>query len=568
MSASPVLPQRRRIPAPQLAALGFAAAVIAAVLGIRGLGVLNNPYFQVDVEARDLASGDVEWTFSEGMNSYPSFGTDLMFVPVDGATMAIDDRGSVRWRLDGFEASSSEVVGDLVYLMRRSPSVIVAVDRRTGETRWKTDRRLVDVGDDYAIVRSGSRTEVVAAGSGVVVHVEDDAGEAATAGQVVAYFVERALHVLRPETDVSWELSDTRWRNILAVVDPIVVVSARAETTGPDPGGRQQVVAGYDSRTSEVRWEVTVPAYLNDVDVDDSILRLRRGSDVMEIDVVTGDVMPMPSAADLAYLDLTRRAAGSTSIVGEFARVENGVGAPLLLSTGPGERQASTTIAVDMETRTVLWTMIGAAPVAGNGSVIATCDAASFRFLDAQSGIELGAVPTSRRWRTGIATKHWISVLAAEGLVAVDATGQRRIVADGLSPTARIEGAAGDIVVVAERRLLPGSSVRRRLLTAYDLAGGQLWQHRIRPSSSITVGEDSVVVAKDTSIVEINLRTGEIDESEGEATDRTLEPSSFVVAAFDLELQRLLWSHAVGVDEHVAVIGDAALIVDVTRANR
>jgi hypothetical protein len=211
--------------------------------------------------------------------------------------------------------------------------------------------------------------------------------------------------------------------------------------------------------------------------------------------------------------------------------------------------------------------MGGVVLVAGNSEVVATRDAASFRFLDAQTGVELGALPASRRSRAGIATERWVSVLAAGELVAVDATGQRRIVAEGLSPTARFEGAAGDIVVVWERRLLPGSSTRRLFLTAYDLASGQLWQHQIPPRSSITVGENSVVVSKDSTVLEIDLRTGEVDESEGEAIDEELEPSPFIVAAFDLELQRLLWSHAVGVDEHVVVIGDAALIVEMTRAD-
>lgn len=569
MSERLALAQPRRIPAPHLFALGFAAAVIAVVVGIRGFGALNNPLFHVDVEALDVATGDVRWELSEDSNNHPSFGTDLLFIPLDGDTVAIDDTGNVRWRLAGFEAVSTKGAGDLIYLLGTSPSETVAVDKRSGEIRWRAAGWLVAVGDPFAIVRSGSLTEVVVAGSGHAVHVERDVREPTAGGQVVAFFVKRTLHILRPESDVAWEVPDPQWRNVVAVVDPVVVVSSKADVPDAESGGWQQVVAGYDSRTGEVRWEATVPAFRGGADVDGSILRLRRRSDVMQIDVLTGEMLPTLSAADAARLQSTQAGAERGAIVERFERTDDGFTSLMLLRAGLHDRTESSAIAVDTGTGAVVWAIVGVVPVAGNADVVATHDAASFRFLDTQTGRELGAIPASRKSGAAAASEQWVSVLAAEALIAVDTAGQSHIVAEGLSSTARMEGAAGDIVVVHERKLLSDSSARKRFLTAYDVASRrQLWQHQIPAGGSVTVTDRAVVVAKGGSITQISLRTGEIEESEGVAPAEDAEPSSFVIAAFDPEFRRLLWSHELGGDEHVAIVGGVALIIEVTRTNR
>ncbi len=552
----------RRVESPSLVALGLAASLSALVLLALAIGALNRTYLQVDVEARDLLTGEVLWVRSDGTSEYPTFSSEFMLLEKRGGTVAINDTGVVVWRVDEMASWRIAEVGSVVLL--QSGGSVAAVDVRSGEVRWRAEGWLDTAGERYAIVRSDQAAEVVDIASGDVVHFEDRVRDAATDGGTVAFLERRMLRIVRPASDLVREIPDDRWRRLLAVVDPIIIVDARASGTDADSGGSQRSLTGYDSRTGEVQWEATIPVFGTSVAVDGRSLRLGVGGSAKRIDTLTGEVLPADPTTPSTKLESLLSESAQSAIVDRFERVDNGSGT-MVLSAGSNDPRDSATIAVDVQTGRVVWTLDGLQPIVANAHLAVLYQAASFHLVDSESGSEVGALP-GRKWNAAVATDQLIAVLAKGELVVVDDTKRFRTIAGGLGSTARIEANSGDIIIVHTRNRTTG----KRFLTAYDIAAGEeLWTHQVPYGGSLELTEGTLEFVKGKKLIEIGLLDGERTDQRTEDRIEADEPlPQYTAAVFDRALSRLLWSHDLQYGERVEVIGDVVLIVDVTATYR
>jgi outer membrane protein assembly factor BamB len=164
----------------------------------------QEPDASLHVLAVDRANGDVIWNKEVGRGKLATTGPKSLYVerhnaatpsPVadeshvwaffgTGLLVCLDHDGNKKWEKDlvstygGYDitfgmSSSPRLWGDLLYVacMTKAPSYVVALDKRTGEQIWKTDRQYpaVDDGPDaYStpiVYEGGKRPELLVAGS-------------------------------------------------------------------------------------------------------------------------------------------------------------------------------------------------------------------------------------------------------------------------------------------------------------------------------------------------------------------------------------------------------------------
>jgi outer membrane protein assembly factor BamB len=552
-----------------MAVLGLASGLIGIALFVLALGAFDQTYYRLRVEAHDATTGEVRWVIDEGTNEFPHFTDELLLLADGDGTAAVDATGEVLWRIEGIRSRPRIAGGERIYFVQSGeevPPSVVAVDADSGRVLWRAeDRWLERAGDRYAVLRYGDVDEIVEAASGSVVHTTENLRDTLIGGGIVAYQSGRTLHALRPAEGLAVENSDRR-RRPLAIVDPIVVAEHYGERD-EGTGQRPWTLIGIDSRTGEVQWETTFTRPSRLVSQDGNVLQFARAGLVTEIDATTGEAEerePVPSADALRW---PKAGYAGSVVVDQFVRVDAGSGDVMVLTAHIDDANSAwATIAADVKTRRVIWTMSGPQPVAANSEVTVLHVDRSFQLFDSETGSMLMTVPAAKKFARAVATDRWAVVVSDDELIAVDGTGRARIVADRLTPSSRIEAAIGDIVVLHERRGQYPSG--RRTLTAYHVATGeQLWEHSsVSWRGSVRLAGDNLELVHGDGVTEIVLASGEMTQRTTSVGDTVEEPSNQLVAAFDAALSRLLWSADLERTERVAVIGDAVLIYSAERS--
>ena len=211
---------------------------------------------------------------TDGERVYAWFGTgQVVALTVDGAVVWKRHLGEEKgpFTLDWGHGSSPAVHGDLLYLLcyHEPASYLLAVDKRTGATRWTVDRP--------AMTKSYSTPVVIAGPNGDELLVNSTEG----------------VHAYDPATGaLLWHAGGTHTFGIgVPSLESGIVYSNRGYRSGPyfavKPGGR----GGADVSASHVVWRVDTGApYVSSILVYQGLLYMASDTGVITcVDAANGD---------------------------------------------------------------------------------------------------------------------------------------------------------------------------------------------------------------------------------------------------------------------------------------
>ncbi len=505
-----------------IAVVGAGMVLTIVALVMAAATAQNRGRYSFEIESRSVVDGEVNWRIRLSIDGLPLITDERVIVPRRGKLTAIDEDGSVEWETRLGPVRRIEGAFSVVYALPDSGGghSVAALDAASGKVLWRSEGSgFIASGRNFAVLADDDGLWMAAALTGErIADIERSQRRPDVGPDGVAYMDEGTLTIISADGPITKVTDLPASTAVRAVVAGAVITSERDRPTG-------RIVRAYDPISGDEMWMNRVSG-LQSVRAESDALVVMTRSGGQLIDPRTGAILDTAAAEIWLQAPADGRPIAVVALTSERQPTDGS----MRYFIGRGG-----TIAVEGASREVRWTRPSRHLIAVDDGIALLRYAGRHWVVATDTGETLAEIKGGKKRSSAIAAGR--TLLVTEGKVQiVDSAGTSTDLAN-LNSSARIAALSADYAVVHYK----GSRPRSRQIVAFDLASGA----EIRLDREIDKFDVSWLSGTTLVLATGGGRiTAEVDLASGTVSARADDhvPTKQVVAAFDAQRRRLLWT--------------------------